>query len=159
VKALQPRQPNLPPLSPWAGPFPTSLSDSPTPPGSALSPSPFFFPRITGRTRAPEISGEPSTPGPHVEGSRRPTNRTPDPCTLIPPPRGRHPSPSTPAALLRRTPPTAKPGNSSTSAPGRFPSFFLTTPARATAGIAPRISADEKLRRLDSLPPVFPRSS
>jgi hypothetical protein len=42
-------------------------------------PSPSFLPRITGRARGSEISGEPSTPGPHVEGSRRPTNRTPTP--------------------------------------------------------------------------------
>jgi hypothetical protein len=45
--------------APPAPRFPLSSSDQPGPPIGALSPFPFFFPRITGRTRAPRSPASP----------------------------------------------------------------------------------------------------
>jgi hypothetical protein len=106
-------------------------------PGLPFNLAPTYFPRLYHATLQPPPSSNAVT-------------------RLAPPHRGHC---STVEPPLCRTPAPANPRISSAWVPGSSPRPSPATPARVTAGIAPRTAAGETPRHLDSLPPVVPRPS
>jgi hypothetical protein len=104
------------------------LADRPAPPVGAPFSFPFFFPRITGRARAPRSPASPRA-GPARRGCPAalqigsPTSWNPNPNTY-----GRHPNPSATSRLLRRTEPPAPPWTGCSAAPQPRPSLASAPP-------------------------------